>query len=72
MPRIGGLELLAEIKEQFPETIVLMITAFSSTNDAVEAMKLGAFDYLTKPFKNEEIKVVIKRALETSRLRNSP
>lgn len=69
MPRMGGLELLASIVGEFTHTLVLMITAFSSTSDAVEAMKLGAFDYLTKPFKNDEIKVVVKRAIETVRLR---
>lgn len=69
MPRMTGLELLAHIKERTPETVVLMMTAFSSTDEAVEAMKQGAYDYITKPFKNEEIRLIIKNALERRELR---
>ena len=64
MPRMTGMELLAHIKERTPETVVLMVTAFSSTDEAVEAMKQGAYDYITKPFKNEEIRLIVKNALE--------
>jgi two-component system, NtrC family, response regulator PilR len=53
----------------FPETVVLMITAFSTTEEAVEAMKQGAYDYITKPFKNEEIRLIVKNALERRELR---
>lgn len=69
MPRMTGLELLKHIKERTPETVVLMVTAFSSTDDAVEAMKQGAYDYITKPFKNEEIRLIVKNALERRDLR---
>ncbi|HKL25181.1 MAG TPA: sigma-54 dependent transcriptional regulator, partial [Desulfuromonadales bacterium] len=69
MPRMTGLELLAHIKERTPETVVLMVTAFSSTEEAVEAMKQGAYDYITKPFKNEEIRLIVKNALERRALR---
>ena len=69
MPRMTGLELLAYIKERTPETVVLMVTAFSSTDEAVEAMKQGAYDYITKPFKNEEIRLIVKNALERRELR---
>ena len=69
MPRMTGLELLAHIKERTPETVVLMVTAFSSTDEAVEAMKQGAYDYITKPFKNEEIRLIVKNALERRDLR---
>ncbi|MBE0596501.1 MAG: sigma-54-dependent Fis family transcriptional regulator [Desulfuromonadales bacterium] len=69
MPRLNGFELLRHIKERTPETVVIMITAFSSTEEAVEAMKQGAYDYITKPFKNEEIKLIIKNALERRALR---
>ena len=69
MPRMTGLELLAHIKERTPETVVLMVTAFSSTDEAVEAMKQGAYDYITKPFKNEEIRLIVKNALERRELR---
>ncbi|MFA5585845.1 MAG: sigma-54 dependent transcriptional regulator [Saccharofermentanales bacterium] len=69
MPRLDGFELLRHIKERTPETVVIMITAFSSTEEAVEAMKRGAYDYITKPFKNEEIRLIIKNALERRALR---
>ena len=69
MPRITGFQLLAHIKERFPETVVIMITAFSTTEEAVEAMKQGAYDYITKPFKNEEIRLIVKNALERKALR---
>jgi two-component system response regulator PilR (NtrC family) len=69
MPRMGGMELLRHIKEHTPETVVLMITAFSTTEQAVEAMKQGAYDYITKPFKNEEIRLIVKNALERRELR---
>lgn len=62
MPGISGLDLLAEVKKIQPELPVIMITAFASPDDAVRAMKEGAFDYITKPFKIDEIKRVIKSA----------
>lgn len=62
MPRMSGLELLAELKNQNPDLPVIMITAFASPEDAVSAMKNGAFDYITKPFKVDEIKEVITAA----------
>jgi two-component system response regulator PilR (NtrC family) len=64
MPGLNGLELLARIRESSPETAVLLITAYSTAEQAVEAMKLGAYDYLAKPFKVEEIKVLVRNALE--------
>jgi two-component system response regulator PilR (NtrC family) len=64
MPELSGLELLAKVREKDPQSLVLMITAFGSTESAVEAMKLGAFDYLTKPFKIDDVKVRIRKALE--------
>jgi two-component system response regulator PilR (NtrC family) len=69
MPRMTGLELLRHIKERSPETVVLMITAFSTTEEAIEAMKQGAYDYITKPFRNEEIRLIVKNALERRELR---
>ncbi len=62
MPGMNGLELLAELKHVCPELPVIMITAFASPEDAVTAMKNGAFDYITKPFNVEEIKGVIRSA----------
>ena len=62
MPGMSGLELLAEIKKINSDLPVIMITAFASPEDAVTAMKNGAYDYITKPFKVEEIKKVIRSA----------
>jgi len=69
MPGLGGIELLSRIKLLTPETGVLMITAFSAAEQAVEAMKLGAYDYICKPFKIEEIKQLVKNALEKQGLK---
>ena len=64
MPGMGGLELLKNIKNLSPATEVLMMTAYASTETAVEAMKSGAYDYITKPFKVDEVKLIIKNVLE--------
>ena len=69
MPGLNGIELLSRIKESAPETAVLMMTAFSAAEQAVEAMKLGAYDYISKPFKVEEAKQLIRNALEKSDLK---
>jgi two-component system response regulator PilR (NtrC family) len=60
-----GMSILKESKRVALDVPVIMITAFATTDSAVEAMKAGAFDYLSKPFKIEEIKVVISKALDT-------
>ncbi len=62
MPGMGGLELLGAAKELHPDLPVIMITAFASPDDAVQAMKSGAFDYISKPFNVDEIKSVIESA----------
>ena len=64
MPKLDGLAVLKKAKETWPETDIIMITAFASTETAVEAMKQGALDYITKPFKVEEIRIIIQRAFE--------
>jgi two-component system response regulator PilR (NtrC family) len=69
MQKVGGLDIVRSVKELSPETIVIVITAYATTDTAVEAMKLGAYDYLTKPFKNEEIRLVVQKALEKRVLR---
>src|SRR5581483_11660507 len=69
MPRMGGLELLKALKGVSPETVIVMMTAFASTETAIEAMKEGAYDYLTKPFQIDEVKLIIKNALERKKLR---
>ncbi len=68
MPKMTGIELLRQLRDQNNDVTVMMITAFSSTEEAVAAMKLGAYDYITKPFKNDEIRLVIKNALEREHL----
>jgi two-component system, NtrC family, response regulator PilR len=68
MPRAGGLDVLKAVKETSPDTVVLMITAFASTETAVEAMKQGAYDYISKPFQIDEVKLVIRNALERKQL----
>ena len=62
MPRLGGLELLKRVGSDFPDVPVIMITAHGTVDTAVEAMKAGAFDYITKPFDQEELKKVIVKA----------
>lgn len=70
MPGMGGLEILKVIKEVSRETVVIMMTAYASTETAVRAIKWGAYDYLNKPFKdNREVKHIIKSALEKKQLK---
>ncbi len=69
LPGISGLEVLKHSKEKGNETIVIMMTAYEILEKAVEAMKLGAYDYILKPFKISELKNTIRRALETLYLR---
>jgi two-component system response regulator PilR (NtrC family) len=64
MPGINGIELLARIKKLAPDVPVLMITAFATAEQAVDAIKLGAFHYFTKPFNNDEIRALVRNALE--------
>ena len=68
MPNIGGLEVLRRVKEGHPDIDVIMITGLSQIDTAVQAMKLGAFDYISKPFEPDELKLVVQRALERRRL----
>jgi two-component system response regulator PilR (NtrC family) len=68
MPKLDGISALKKIKANAPETIVIMITAYASADTAIKAMKEGAYDYITKPFKVEEIKLIIKNALEKKNL----
>lgn len=64
MPKLDGITALKRIKAISPETIVIMITAYASADTAIKAMKEGAYDYITKPFKVDEIKLIVKNALE--------
>jgi two-component system response regulator PilR (NtrC family) len=69
MPKMGGVDVLKAVKDSSPETIVIIITAYATAETAVEAMKEGAYDYILKPFKVDEIKLVIRNALEKKMLR---
>lgn len=69
MPRVDGFEILKKVKEVSPDTLVIMITAFGTTESAIEAMKLGAYDYIHKPFKIDEIRLIVKKAIEKKKLR---
>jgi two-component system NtrC family response regulator len=68
MPRMSGMELLEACKKLRPELPVIMMTAYGTIELAVEAMKKQAYDYITKPFQNTQLKLTIKKALENSRL----
>lgn len=68
MPGVSGTEVLQAIKRRRPETPVIMVTAYASVQSAVEAMREGAFDYITKPFQMDEIRVVLRNAFERRRL----
>ncbi len=69
MPGMSGMELLEETKKIDPELPVIMMTAYGTIEKAVEAMKKRAYDYITKPFRNEELKLTVKKALEFYRLK---
>ncbi|GLI39508.1 sigma-54 dependent transcriptional regulator [Geobacter hydrogenophilus] len=64
MPGMDGLMVLKSIKERSPETLVIIITAFGTVDVAVEAMKAGAYDYITKPFNRDALKLTVKKALQ--------
>ncbi len=68
LPGMNGMKVLEEIKKTDKNLVVIMLTGYGDIKDAVQAMKLGAFDYITKPFKDGEILVNIKKALRTRRL----
>ncbi len=70
LPDANGLDVLRWIRERDADLAVLMVTAFGTVENAVHAMKLGAFHYLTKPFKNEEVRLLVAQAVATTRLRN--
>jgi DNA-binding NtrC family response regulator len=69
MEKMDGFEVLRQVQKVSPETVVIMMTAFASVGSAVEAMRAGAADYITKPFLNDEIRMTIKRLLQSSELR---
>src|SRR3954452_5420835 len=68
MPGLDGMGLLRRLQQDFPEVPVVMITAHGSVESAVEAVKLGAFDYLEKPFEQEQIRQIVAKAMKTHEL----
>ena len=68
MPRMDGMETIAHIKEQLPEVVAIILTAHGSIRSAVDAIKQGVYDYLTKPFDNDQLLLVVRRAVGLSRL----
>ncbi|MEW6188158.1 MAG: response regulator [Thermodesulfobacteriota bacterium] len=71
MPDMGGLELLKKIKTQAPKIPFLVITGYPSIETALEVMKQGAYDYITKPFQMEDVRIKVERALQTQALQKS-
>lgn len=70
MPEIGGLDLLRNVKRLAPQTPVVLLTAYGTIQNAVDAMREGAYDYLLKPFSSESLEQVVRRALESAAGRN--
>jgi DNA-binding NtrC family response regulator len=68
LPGIDGLETLRLLRRRHPKTVVVLMTAFATISSAVEAMRLGAFDYVSKPFNNDEFRLTVQRGLEMQRL----
>ncbi len=68
MPSTSGLQLLRKIRDTHPQTVVVLITGYGTIESAVESIKMGAYHYVTKPIIDEEIKVIVARALEQYRL----
>ena len=67
LPKMSGLDVLNGIKEHKPDLPVIMVTAYGSTQTAIEAMRLGAYDFITKPFELDELQMLAERALEQRR-----
>lgn len=68
MPKLGGLDLLKEISTSYPETLTIIMTGFGTVETAIDAMKQGAYDYILKPFKTEEMMHTVQRGIEKRRL----
>ena len=70
LPGMSGLEVLRQIRQRDPDQVVIIVTAYSSIEGAIEAMREGAFHYIPKPFKNEEVLLTVRKGLEQRRLRS--
>src|SRR5215467_13137347 len=71
MPEMDGFQVMDYLKAHFPETVVVAITGYVSTESAIEALRRGAYDYLSKPFDFDMLKISIERALEKVRLQKT-
>ena len=69
MPNMDGLELLRQIKELNADQLIILVTGYGSVQTAVDAMKIGAFDYITKPLKDDLVRLTVSRALSFARLK---
>ena len=67
MPQMSGLDVLPDIKADHPDTVVIVITGYSTVEHSIEAMKAGAFDFIPKPFSPKKLKVVVSKAIEYTR-----
>ena len=67
MPGIGGMEVLAEVREQHPDSVGIVITGFATLEHSIEAMKKGAFDFIPKPFTPDQVRVVVSKAVRMTR-----
>ncbi len=72
MPRQGGLELLREVRKRWPRTLVVMVTGYATVETALEAMKLGAFDYLRKPFRVEQVRETLQLVAQEREFESPP
>jgi len=70
MPGMNGIDVLKKLKKIDPHSIIIIITAYASVESAISAMKIGAFDYVQKPFKHEELLLTIERAIEHKNLQD--
>jgi len=70
MPGMNGMELLKEVKRNYPSIQVIMMTAYSTVQSAIEALKIGAYDYLMKPFGDDDLLKAVKKAMEVTELKN--
>jgi len=69
LPDLGGMEILSTVRKEKPGVYIIVMTGYSSVQNAVEAMKLGAFDYLAKPFSDDELSIAVEKAAENKRLK---
>jgi two-component system response regulator AtoC len=69
MPRMDGMTFLAQARKKYPERTFIMMSAYGNIDDALEAMKIGAYDYISKPFKTDEVLLTLKKAEERERLK---